>query len=806
MRKLFLLTALLFTLLNVKAQNELRGVVTNENNQLLAGATVTIKQISKSTVTNQKGEFKFSNLPNKSYNILVKYMGYESVEKSLYVNKNNIITLKSDAKALDEVIVSATRANDKSPVAYTNISKKELEEQNTGQDLPYLLATTPSFVATSDAGTGIGYTGFRIRGTDANRTNVTINGIPYNDPESQSVYFVDLPDFASSLNSVQIQRGVGTSSNGAAAFGASINLQTDVLRKQKYGEIDNSLGSFGTMKNTVKVGTGLINNFAIDARLSNLQSDGYIDRASVNMQSYFVSAGYFGEKTMVKFVTFGGKEKTYQAWNGVDLDKKYHSRTYNESGEYYENGDTLFYKNQIDNYNQYNYQLLFTQIINPDLTLNAALHYTRGYGYYEGYKQDQYYLEFGLTPAEVDGVTLNKTDLVRQKWLDNNFGGGVFSLEYNKNKLALVIGGGANKYSGDHYGKVIWVRYANNFDPDHQYYFNTTTKTDANIYAKANYDITEKLTAYADLQYRHILLEMTGQDESRYDETTGERSSIDQTHPFNFFNPKFGLNYKFDKYNAVFASFAIANREPNRNNYTDAINSEAPTYETLYDTELGYKLKHSNFNFGANLYYMNYKNQLILTGLVNDIYEPLTTNVPKSYRAGIELMGGVKIYKGFHWDGNLSLSQNKIEDFTEYVDEYDIDGNWTGTKENYFKSTDISYSPNIIANSIFGFDKNGFSASFTSSYVGKQYLDNTSDNDRAINAYFVNNLRIGYSWKVNPFKSIDFNLLINNLFNAEYETNGYNWYTYYIGNDRYNEKRYFPQAGTNFLFSVGIKL
>lgn len=792
------------------AQNSIRGTVYDENNHAVIGAVVTLKQLSKSVTTNVNGEFSFENLTDYAYSLQVRSAGFETYEAIVKNGSSVEIVLHPVSIRLEEVNVLATRATDRSPVAFTNVSKEKINERNAGQDLPYLLMLTPSFITTSDAGTGIGYTGFRIRGTDANRTNITVNGIPLNDSESHGVFFVNMPDFASSLNSVQVQRGVGTSTNGAAAFGASINMQTELLNTKPYAEIGTSVGSFKTMKNNVKVGTGLINGFAMDVRLSNVISDGFIDRASVDMKSYFVSAGYYGDETILKFITFGGKEKTYQAWNGVDLDlvknkpEKY-TRSYNELGLYTgADGKERFYDNQTDNYNQTHYQLHLTQVLNQNLNLNAALHYTRGLGYYEDYKTDRKYVEYGLTPAVVDGVTLKKTDLVRQKWLDNHFAGATFSLNWNFEKLALTVGGAGNKYFGDHYGKVIWVRNPNNVDVNHQYYFSKSTKTDLNIFTKVSYMITEKLSAYADLQYRNIVHDMQGTNDN-FDDSTGKLQDITQRHPFNFFNPKAGLNYQLDKANSVFASFAIANREPNRNNYTDAGPNEVPTFETLYDTELGYRYLSSNLSLGANLYYMKYKNQLILTGKISEIGEMLTSNIPDSYRAGIELMAGVKIAKGLRWDGNLNLSQNKIKNFTEYVDEYDADWNWIGTKENFFETTNISFSPDVVANSIFSYELNGFETAFYSTFVGRQYLDNTSDVNRSINPYFINNLRLGYSLKLNKIKSIDFNLLINNLFNTKYETNGYNWYTYYLGSERLNEKRYFPQAGINFLFSTTLK-
>ena len=803
MRKFIFLSILLVISFSISAQNFIRGKVLDEDNLPLSKVIVTLTQSKQTATTNENGEFVFRELKDYAYKLTTKYIGYETGEQIVKTGSTVIVRLKPLEIHLEDVVVTATRATAGTPVAYTNVTKKQISERNSGQDLPYLLMLTPSFIATSDAGTGIGYTGFRIRGTDANRTNVTVNGIPYNDAESHSVYLVDMPDFASSLNSVQVQRGVGTSTNGASAFGASINMQTETLNPVSYAEIGTSVGSFNTMKNTLKTGTGLINNFAVDVRLSNLVSDGFIDRASANMKSYFVSAGYYGNKTLLKFMTFGGKEKTYQAWNGVDLDN--YPRTFNELGKYTDgNGNTQFYKNQTDDYGQYHYQLHLTQILSSSLSLNAALHYTRGIGFYEEYKTNRKYAEYGLTPVIANGEPLEETDLVRQKWLDNHFGGATFSLNYQKEKYSLIVGGAANKYVGDHYGKVIWVRDANNADVDHNYYFNKSSKTDANIYGKINYHLFNNLLAYIDLQYRYIQLNMNGKDD-KYDAETGTMRVLSNQKPFHFFNPKVGLSYKINTANNVFASFAVANREPNRNNYTDAGPNEKPTSERLYDTELGYNHQSAGFSFGANVYYMKYKNQLILNGKMSEIGELLTSNIPDSYRTGLELAAGVKILKGLRWDGNLNVSRNKILNFTEYVDMYDADWNWTSTKVNNFEQTDISYSPDLIANSIISYSYKNFETALYSIYVGKQYLDNTSNNNRSIDPYFVNNLRIGYSLKLNKIKSIVFNLLINNLLNTEYETNGYNWYSYYMDGKRINEKRYFPQAGINFLGSVTLK-
>ncbi|MDD3788269.1 MAG: TonB-dependent receptor [Petrimonas sp.] len=713
---------------------------------------------------------------------------------------------------LEEVVVSATRATANTPVAFSNIKKEAIEKQNFGQDIPYIMALTPSVTTTSDAGTGIGYTGFRIRGTDITRINVTINGIPYNDSESQGSFFVDLPDFTSSLSSMQIQRGVGTSTNGGAAFGASVNMKTDNASMNPYANIGSSFGSFNTWKNTVEIGTGIMQNrFAVDGRFSTVKSDGFIDRAWVNMYSYMLSASYITNKTLLKFITFGGNEKSYQAWNGVDLDlvasepEKY-TRHYNELGKYTDdNGQTKFYDNQIDNYTQTHYQLLLTQVFSPSLTLNGALHYTKGEGYYEEYKTGRKYVEYLLTPPVVNGEALEKTDLIRRKWLDNDFYGMTFALNKKKEKYELTLGGGANKYDGNHFGRILWVRYPNQFTPGKDWYRSTSDKSDMNIYLKATAQLTPHLVAFGDVQYRYINYQLQGKDD-KFDSDKNEMRDLTQEHNFSFFNPKAGLTYNMNANNSLYASFAVANREPNRTNYTDAGPNEKPTSERLYDTEAGYRYQSPNFSFGANFYYMKYKNQLILTGKISEIGELLTTNIPDSYRTGIELTSAIQLHRMLRWDANATFSRNKINDFTEQgVDVYDADWNWIESRDNALGQTDIAYSPNIIANSILTFTYRTFEAALQSSYVSRQYIDNTSSKERSIDPYFVNNLRLGYSFRVPHVKSVNLGILVNNLFNVDYETNGYVWYSYYLDGKRMNEKRYFPQAGTNVLANVTIR-
>lgn len=714
---------------------------------------------------------------------------------------------------LQTVDIIATRATEKTPVAYSNLNKEEIESRNFGVDIPYLLSLSPSVIATSDAGTGIGYTGFRVRGTDANRINITSNGIPMNEAESHGVFWVNIPDFASSLQDIQIQRGVGTSTNGAGAFGASINMKTDAIPAKSYAEFNGSLGSFNTQKATIKVGSGLINeHWAFDARLSSITSDGFIDRADVDLKSYFMQGAYYGDKTLVKFITFGGKEKTYHAWDGVNADTlKTGNRTYNPSGKMGEkDGKPLYYDNQTDNYEQTHYQLHLLHSLSPALTLNAALHYTRGLGYYEEYEQDRKLKEYSLTPyVNIEGGQITRSDLVRQKHLDNHFGGAIFSLNYKYDKLNLTLGGGGNYYDGKHFGRVTWVKALvdnPDFYPDHEYYRNKGEKLDMNIYLKGDYQLTEALSLYGDVQYRHIDYQIDGQNDE-WDDNISGMQRLDIHEKFNFFNPKGGLFYELNKTSSLYASVAVAHREPNRNNYTDAGVRELPRAERLTDYELGYKYHAGNLFFGANFYYMKYKDQLVLTGKVNEIGEAMTSNVPDSYRTGIELTAGVQILPCLKWDGNLTFSRNKISDYTEYIA---VDDGYSPYEEVYHGTTTISYSPDLIANSLFLFQHKGFSAGFHSNYVSKQYLDNTKREDRAIPSYFVNNLRLGYTLKgIAGIKEAGIGLSINNLFDTEYETNGWIWHGLYTNNDgslsSYTEKNYFPQAGINFLLNLSLK-
>lgn len=706
--------------------------------------------------------------------------------------------------SLDEVVITATKVAKGTPVAYSEISKDDLARRNDGQGIPYLLLQSPSVIMTSDAGTGIGYSGFRIRGTDANRINITVNGVPINDSESHTVFWVNMPDFASSVDNIQIQRGAGTSTNGAAAFGATVAMQTQKSELKPYGEYAVSAGSFGTVKNMVKGGTGLLNNhFVFDARYSNIQSDGYIDRASANMHAYFASAAYYGENTLIRFQTFGSSEKTYQAWTGVPSYLLDENRTYNPAGKYKEDGVTKFYDNQTDNYRQQNYHLTASQRLSNYWNMNLTLHYTHGEGYYEDYKADAKFESYKLAPSYINGKgdTITRSDIVRRKWLENDFYGAIYSANYRAELLQMSFGAAINQYDGDHFGRVMWAKSAENLPkPDYEYYRNTGNKLDYNTYAKANYQFHPYLNGYLDLQYRGIHYTIKGSDDK-----AGDRVNVNKY--WNFFNPKVGINFQKSGHNA-FVSFSVANREPNRDNFTEAGPGERPLHETLHDYEAGYGFGNSRFHVGANLYFMDYNNQLVLTGKISEIGEPLTSNIKDSYRMGIELTGGIQIVRWLDWSGNLTLSRNKIKNFTESIEVFNVlpDGNWEYQREDQYQlgTTHIAFSPDIIANSMFNFSWKQLSASFNSQFVGRQYIDNTSSKDRSINPYFVNSLRVGYVFKPTFMKEISIDLTINNLFNEQYETNA--WvYSALVDGQRYKEDGYFTQAGIHAMGRVTFK-
>jgi iron complex outermembrane receptor protein len=671
---------------------------------------------------------------------------------------------------LDDVLVSAVRVTSKTPVSFSNLTKKQIQFRNLGQDIPTLMNYMPSVVTTSDAGNGIGYSGIRVRGSDATRVNVTINGIPYNDSESHGTYWVNMPDFVSSVESIQLQRGVGTSTNGSGAFGASLNMLTDSYTKEASAEIASSVGSFNTLKNTVKFSTGLLNDhFEIAGRLSVLQSDGYIDRASSDLKSYFLQGTYVGKTTLLKALVFGGKEKTYQAWNGIDGATLNSNRRFNSAGMYTdEAGNTRFYDNETDNYQQDHSQLHWNERWSDSWSSNFALHYTKGKGYYENYKEDATFSSYGLNPIVINGTTINKTDLVRQKWLDNDFYGTTFSANYTTDALQLILGGGYNKYEGLHFGKVIWARYASQSELGDRYYEDFATKTDGNFFAKANYQVSEQLSLYGDLQYRHV----------QYKADSPETGLVNDT--FRFFNPKAGLNYKFDEENTMYFSYARANREPNRTDYENG----GVQPETLDDFELGWRLNNEKIQLNTNIYYMVYKNQLILTGKLDDVGAPIRSNSEKSYRLGLEVDATIALSEQWMVRPNFTLSANK-----------NVDLNITGTN---FGTTDIAYSPSVIVGNVLVFSPiKALHLSLLQKFVGEQYMNNIELPAAKLADYFVNDFNVSYTFKPKTiFKEIVLSGLVNNFLDKKYVSNGYMYDIY---------PSYYPQAGINFLAGLNLK-
>jgi iron complex outermembrane receptor protein len=812
MKRRILLATMVAACVTAWAQNNVLGKITDNNHAPLAGAIV--KLDAKATATDGQGNYYFTNVAQGEHQLVISFLGYATVTDRLTVtgNTEKSYTLQPTEVLTDEVIVKATRANENSPLAFTNVSKDDIQRQNFGQDLPYLLSLTPSMVVTSDAGTGVGYTGFRIRGTDANRINVTVNSIPLNDAESQSVFWVNMPDFASSLNSVQVQRGVGTSTQGSGAFGASINMKTNGLENEPYAEASSSYGSFNTLKNTVKVGTGLLNNhFTFDARLSKISSDGYVDRATSELKSYYVSGGYYANKTIIRVNIFSGKEKTYQSWNGVpkvrlendeegmqryeDHGLYTHDQTENMKNSDSRTFNLYTYDNQTDNYQQDHYQMLLSQKIGAKFNLNAALHYTYGRGYYENYEADAKLADYGLTGIIMNNDTIKNSNLVNQKWLDNDFYGGTLSMSYTNNNIETTVGGGWNQYDGRHFGKVIWAQYLGDAPKDYQWYHGTGLKTDYNVYAKVNAALfNKKANAYADLQLRHINHDITGTDNDMRD--------ITQSHDYTFFNPKFGITVTPDKHQQAFLSVAVAHREPNRSNFTDIDPGDpTPQPERLLDFEMGYKYQTEKWSAGINLYDMEYNSQLVLTGRLNDVGSAIMTNVKESYRRGIEMIAGAQITSQLTWDVNATLSSNKIVNFVESVDNWD-----TGTPDlKHFDKTDISFSPDITASSLITYKPIvNMAINWTSQYVGQQYIDNSSSSDRQLNAYWVNNLNISYTIMPKVVKSISFSLAVNNFLNEQYESNA--WvYSYIYGGQRYAMDGYFPQAGINLMSGITVR-
>ena len=796
---------LLVAAMHAGAQYALSGTVTARDDDPLAGASVYIPGLNRGTTADSEGYFLIPGLQHGSYEIRISFVGFETFTRSVRLNRDTDlgrIALEPRSFLGEEVTISAVRAGEKTPMAYVNLDRDQIAERNFGQDIPYILGLTPSVITSSDAGHGIGYTSMRIRGTDANRINVTINGIPLNDAESHSVFWVDLPDLATSTEQIQIQRGVGTSSNGAAAFGATVNMQTRLFEKEPYAEYDLTVGSFNTIKNSISAGTGLIKDkFSFDLRLSDLQSDGYIDRAWADLQSYYFSAGWYNETSSLKFITFGGFEELYQSWGGVPSSLLVSDRTFNEMGIYTDTaGQTAFYENQVDHYDQIHYQLHYSKAIGRGLHLNGALHYTKGSGYYEQYETSEDYAFYGMEYPVIGSDTVFSTDLIRRKWLENDFYGAIASLNYEKDKSRMIIGGGLNRYIGLHFGRVIWAEHFGNNVKGHQWYEGTGDKRDWNVYGKYYYDFGDRMTAYMDLQLRGIDYGLDGTDAKNRDVT--------QEHNFLFFNPKAGISYLPAGGQRAFVSLSRASREPNRNNFTDAPAGRPPVHETLNDFEAGYALTGDFYKAGVTLYLMDYKDQLVLTGEINETGYPVMTNVEKSYRAGIELEAGVNLYNKVLWNGNLTLSRNRISDFVNYTDNWDY---WSDPEnepiqvEERVGNSTLAYSPSVVAASQFEYILPGnISFSLLSKFVSRQYIDNTSNINYSIDPYFVNNLKASYRFTPGWGGQIGVSILVPNVLDVKYETNAW-LYRYYSGGEERFMDGYFPQAGRHFMLAVNIR-
>lgn len=804
--------------LQLNAQFKISGKVTNERGEELELATVFVDRSSEyGTITDANGNYTLE-LPEGEYILKCSYVGYLSVVQDIYVVSDMGVDFEMSGSiyGLDTIEIISNRVNSDPVFSYANMDRDDIDIQNMGKDMPYVMQMTPSVVVTSDAGTGIGYTGIRVRGSDATRVNVTINGVALNDAESQGVFWVDLPDFASSVDNIQIQRGVGPSTNGAGSFGATVSLNTLRTDVAPGITLDGTIGSFGTNKYTVGLSSGLINDmYAVDFRYSGINSDGYIDRATSELTSYYFSAGRISDKSSFKFITFSGSERTYQSWYGTPEAKLYGTQEdlldhYNRSGLYETTADSInlfdsdrtfnyyTYDDQVDDYTQDHYQIHYSRLVSDNYTTNVTGFFTRGLGFFEQYKYDEDLSDYLIQPIEIEGETITRTDIVRRRWLDNKYFGLNWNNKYKvSDALDLDFGLAASRYNGKHYGNVgaypLLDEEVVKPNVQKRYYFSDGHKNDFNMYAKANFAISDQLTAYGDLQYRKVNYQTAGTD--------NDLQEIDVDANFDFFNPKVGLNYKINDYSSLYTSFAVANREPDRNDFTDNITDDIPSHETLYDTELGYRRAGKSYALNINGYYMLYDNQLVVNGQLNDVGSNLRTNVKESYRLGLETAIGIQVMDKLRWDGNVTLSRNKIADFTEILYDYT---NGFDIIENQFKDTDIAFSPNVVAANMITYEVvDDLSAIFSSKYVGDQFLDNTSNDQRMIPSYFVNDLGLTYTRDILGAKA-DIQLMVYNLFNELYVSNGYT-YSYIFG-ETVTENFYYPQAERHFMVRVKLDL
>lgn len=805
MRKLFCLIVFLglpgvFNTYAFQENNSvIRGLVTDLNGKALPGTGVRIENTLLGVQTGADGNYSISGLSDGNYMLRFSFIGYETQVLEVRLKGDVILNIRLLAKPIitEEIFINAARAGEHAPLAYSTITNDFIKKQNTGSDLPYLLSLTPSLVETSEAGNGVGYTSLRIRGTDGSRINVTIDGIPLNDPESQQVFWVDLPDLASSVENIQVQRGAGTSSSGAGAFGATISIQTTNPEKEPFAEVSSSFGSYNTLKNTFAAGTGLLaGKFALQMRYSDLKSDGFIERTGSAHSSAFISGIFRTEKAKLKANIILGTEHTGIGWWGVPQEMLTVDRRYNPAGEYTdETGVIRYYDNESDNYKQNHYQLIYSLKLNNYLSLHTALHYTKGKGYYEEYRMDQPLADYGLSSFNIGDTSVTKTDLIRRKWMANDFYGLVYSLKYRNERIEATAGGGMNLYLGDHFGKINWMKNAGNTEKDYRWYLNNSTKGEISLYGKVNYSLSDKTNIFGDLQFRNILYKMTGIDD--------DLKNIGQEHRFGFINPKAGIFFSITPNQDAYFSFSVANREPSRTDFKDASGDKnaTPKPETLYDSEMGYKLRTGKSTFAINLYGMIYKDQLVPTGELSNVGYPIMTNVKNSYRLGLETSAGIKPADFIDWNMNLTISRNKITDYVEYS----VDYNTSEYLSKNLGEVDIAYSPSLTGTSDLAFKiLNRVALHVISKYVGKQYFDNTMNNRRMIDPYFVNNIRVDFEPQIRRIKGVELQLLINNVLNEIYESNAYggNWYENGVEK---SWSYYFPQAGINFMFKASVK-
>ena len=800
--------------IDIVAQINLYGTVRDASGKGLPAVQITFKDYQYQTFTDLSGGFVLKNLriPEENWTLFFNLNGYNEQifnASKADLNRSIEVTMFSKTRNLEEISVNALRQNaTKSSSTISSFKKK-----NFGQDIPFLLEENPSVVTTSDAGAGVGYTGIRVRGVDASRINVTINGIPVNDPESHDVYWVNMPDLASSVENLQLQRGVGSSTNGAGAFGASVNIKTNNISNEPFAEVDNSFGSFRTMKNTIKAGTGLLNNkFSMEMRLSRIKSNGYLDRASSDLSSYYLAGAYVGERTVIKAIAFSGKEITYQAWYGtpesringdVNAMNAYADRNYLDSADranLLNSGRTYnfyTYENEVDNYQQDNYQLHLNHRFNGGWYLNVAGHYTYGRGFYEQYRKGDELSNYGLSNVILGQDTVTSTDLIRRRWLDNHFVGAVYSIngQLSYLKTHLVFGGATNTYLGAHFGEIVWARFASSSEIRDRYYDNDAQKTEASHYLKTSTHLTQNLTLGFDMQYRYVHYQFLG-----IDEVNGNLVDLQQVIPFHFFNPKMSLNYTLDSKQQVFVNLARSNREPIRRDFRESTPENRPKHESLTDFELGYQYRAKNSSITLNGYFMDYDNQLILTGQINDVGGYTRTNVKDSYRAGIEILGSARLRSYISVQGAITLSANKIASFTEYIDDYDNGGQ----AQILHEGTDLAFSPNLTGNAGFKLMPiENFTIQWMTKYVGRQFLDNTSARSRSLNPFTFTNVMLNYQLTTKWSKQLLLGVQLNNIFNAMYENNGYT-FSYIYGGDTVTENFYYPQAGFNLMGRILI--